>query len=178
MYAIGGIVVALILVLVGSSLNIATPTVGSVSTSGTYNNAVSWSSITLAPTTATSTSILNTGSDRAIIATFDYCIGITSSYTFGTGTGLTSNGWTLHIATSTLANSTLDNNPVYLFNGFIATTTGYSYVASSTGSIPTSSAFASSGNWNMLWPSNSYLNFSLNATNTASCSFGVQWLPQ
>jgi hypothetical protein len=150
--------------------------VGAISASGAYNNAVSLSQATLslASLTSTSTSILNNGaSDRVVESIYASCQGT------GIGAGTTGAGTAteiLHVATSTLANSTLDNNTNYMFNGTISTTT-FSFMASSTGSVQTAAAVGTFATMAPYWPVNSYLNFSVNATNTDVCSFTASWLP-
>jgi hypothetical protein len=146
--------------------------VGAVSPNGAYNYTTSWSSINLLPTTAngTSTSILNTGaSDRAVMGTYVMCTSVGTSYTFGTGVPLLSLGWTLTAATTSTANSGLGANTDYILNTSIATTTSVVYNASTTDGIL--------GDLSRLWPVNTYLTFNFNATNTAACALGVEWLP-
>ena len=175
---VGLIVVAL--VAIGGYLYPKTQVrVGAVSSSGAYTNVTSLSQSTLQPLTltSTSTSILNNGaSDRIVESIYAECSGT------GLGAGATGAGTAteiLHIATSTLANSTLDNNVNYLFNGTFSTTTTYSFMASSTGSIQTTSAVGTitSPTGAFVWPTNSYLNFAVNATNTDVCSFSASWIP-
>lgn len=144
---------------------------GAVSPSGSYYNDQNASSIVFTPSTGTSTSILNNGgSDRAIIATRAYCSSIGTSQTFTTGVGLTSNGWTLLAATTSVANQGLQGNTNYILNGFIGTTSplGTYYLASTTEGVIQYVA--------RIWPVNTYLTFNSNATNTATCSYDADWI--
>ncbi len=168
-YIFTGIAALVVGVIIGFVYHVSSVG-GSASSTGTYNNGVGVSSITLLPTTAngTSTSILNSGaSDRAIIGTNVMCTGVGTSQVFGSGSGLLSAGWTLTAATTTGASAGLGANANYILNTTLATTTGLVYNASSTEGVL---AFNS-----RLWPVNTYLTFNFNATNTASCGLNVTW---
>ena len=140
---------------------------GAVSSSGAYNSMTSWSSITLTPSSnaATTTSILNSGaSDRAILGSYTMC---TSEV--AVGLPLTSGAWAMTAATTSTSSLGLQGNTNYIANITIATTTGTTFVASTTEGVI--------ANWSRIWPVNTYLTFALNASSTASCSFGVEWMP-
>ena len=145
---------------------------GAVSSAGTSNNVTAWSSVTLNSTNAlgTSTSILNTGaSDRAVIGSYVTCTSMGNVLTYGTGAGLTSTGWTLTAATTTTSGSGLLGNTNYIVNETLATSSGILYQASTTEGVVTYTS--------RLWPTGTYLTFNLNATSTASCSVGIEYMP-
>ncbi len=175
LYAVVGLVIVVGSVLFGYWLHAPKQLAGAVSPAGTSNGNRQYSSIVVAPLTLTSTSssILNQSTDREVTDIVAECTGANSS-SGATGAGVAN--LVLHIATSTLANSTLDNNTQYLFNGTIATSSLFEYVASSTGSIQTSSATGATTAFLSYWPSGSYLNFAFNATNTAVCTLAANWI--
>lgn len=177
-----GIVVAVIAILGGYYFPITQSKVGAVTSSpaGSSNSNQQYIAVAITPltTTSTSTSVLNPtgGTDRFITGIFTECTGAGAS-AGATGAGLTSAGWILHIATSTQANAGLDNNVQYVFNGSISTTTLFSYNASTTGTIQTSSAPSTLATFSNIWSVGSYLNFSFNATNTAACTVSAEYIP-
>jgi hypothetical protein len=143
---------------------------GAVSATGTTNNVTSWSSITFVPSTASTTSLLNNGaSDRAILGSYAMCTNEVTVLNWATGAGLAN--FTVKAATTTLDGSTvgLAGSVNYIMNVNIATTTGYGFVATSTEGYPIYVG--------RIWPTGTYLTFITNATSTATCSFGVEWLP-
>lgn len=97
------------------------------------------------------------------------CTGLGTSQAYNSGTGLTSNGWTLLGATTSVSSTGLQGNTNYILNTFIATTTVNYYVGSTTEGVI---AYTS-----RIWPANTYLTFNFNATNTAQCSIGVEFVP-
>lgn len=143
---------------------------GATSATGTTNNVTSWSSITFLPLTASTTSLLNTGaSDRAILGSYTMCTSATTVRSYGAGAGLAN--FTVQAATTSADGSTkgLEGNVNYIVNESVATSTGTGYTASTTEGV----IYGIS----RIWPVNTYLTFITNATTTASCSFGVEWLP-
>lgn len=108
--------------------------------------------------TGTSTSIFNNSYDRAITNGYAYCTGVTAQPAVG--------AWTLSIATSSAAGYTTNAN--YAIGAMvIGTTTSYAYVASST--FPVNAITQN-------WPAGTYLSFQFNATDTAACTVGVQYI--
>lgn len=138
--------------------------------------------LTLPGANATSSSIQNnSGVDQYITGVMIGCENLGTSRVAYTGGGLATDGLQLSIATtSTAAPATNGTNLVFPAIG-ISTTTGYFTLASSTGSLATTSVSGSIGytgsqSVNNIWKSGSYLTFSVNATNTAQCTFGVSVL--
>lgn len=123
---------------------------------------------------ATSSSILNTSSnDYYVTAIRAACNGVGTSQTAYTGTGLVA--LTLTVATtSTAAPATLPTatNKVGNSTLTIATSTGTFVVASSTAVLPGSTLI------NNIWASGSYMTFTTNATNTAICTFGADYMSE
>lgn len=172
---IGAVVAVLVGFALGWVLHTQGNLVSAISTSGVNNNLPTQSSTVFSPTTSngTSTSILNSGgSDRAITSVVAYCSNIGTSQNFlvgNTAPTLVSNGWTLLVATTSVANQGLQANANYIANTFVATTTSTYFTATSTEGVI---AYA-----NRIWPTGSYLTFNSNATNTATCTYGANWLP-
>lgn len=137
-------------------------------TGATFNSA-KVAAIVAAPATAsaTTTSILNSdANDRYITSTFAYCGGLGSSQTAYTGAGLAN--LTLKAATTSTAAPAALTNTNLVMNVNIATTTpNTSAVATST--------FVSA--INQRWAAGSYLTFEFNATNTAACTVGANYIP-
>lgn len=120
---------------------------------------------------ATSTSILNTDSnDRIVTGSFFYCNNLGTSYTAYTGAGLTSLGVLFKAATTSTAAPATVSNVNLVLSATVATTSAGSsvYVASTTTPFP--------NDVGRLWASGSYMTFFSNATNTATCVVGVQYL--
>lgn len=139
------------------------------STFGTAKTAA----ITMSLLTSTSTSILNTdGSMRLVTGMRVGCTGVGASVT--PYTGATFNKLTVTVGTSSVANTAAPASTA--FSPFaevgaptIATTTADFLLASSTNQTATSSQ-------PLEWPSNSYMVFVTNATNTATCTLGIDYL--
>lgn len=126
--------------------------------------------IVFAPATAsaTTTSVYNGDASDRIIKAFDYnCSSVGTSKTFSTGTGLAT--FTFSVSTSTSASNNASVNTNYVFNGDVATSTADQYVASTTPGLTTTVAFRR-------WAAGTYLLISANATNTASCVVGAEYL--
>lgn len=141
---------------------------GASSPVGTTFNTAKVAEINFSPATgsATSTSILNVdASDRIVTNSFATCAGLGTSFTAYTGTAL---GALIFQAatTSTAAPTTLPSTN-YVFNAVIATTTPTdAYVASSSYASVTYQR----------WPAGTYMTWTSNATNTAACSVGVNYI--
>ncbi len=118
----------------------------------------------------TSTSILNSdSSDRFISGWRLGCNGVGTSRTAYTGANLDSLKVT--VGTST------DSAPA-TFLGFANVATNYSLPTTTVSLIVASSTTqTASSSLAARWPSGSYATFSFNATNTAVCTIGVDYLP-
>lgn len=117
----------------------------------------------------TSTSVLNSdASDRYITRVFAECNTVGTSRTAYSGAGLAN--WFVTVATTSTADPAAlptGYNPVTGNNLVIGTSTTVSQVASSTAGVATTSN---------LWAAGSYLTFQSNATNTAACTFGAEYI--
>jgi hypothetical protein len=124
---------------------------------------------------ATSTSILNTDtSDRFVTGFRLACNGVGTSKTAYTGTGLAS--LQLTIATTSEANvPTITTKYVFPVTSAVpvSTSTVNAVIASST--FMGVGATATSSN-SVVWNSGSYMTFFWNATNTAACTEGVDYI--
>ncbi len=145
------------------------PVGGSSSAAGTSNLGSREAAVVMLPLTAsaTTTSILNTdGSDRAITSSSAFCTGLGTSNAF-TGGALAS--LLVQMSTSTVGFAGLQSNANYAGNLTIATTTSTYYTgASTTETFPQY--------FGRIWPSNTYLNITFNATNTGTCTVGVKYM--
>jgi len=117
---------------------------------------------------ATSTSILNTDTfDRYVTGFSVGCENVGTSKTAYTGTGLAN--WQISIGTTTTAAPATFLSFAAIASSFnLSTSTSDLIAASSTLQIATSSLA-------MVWPTNTYMTFSFNATNTAACTVGVSY---
>jgi hypothetical protein len=122
----------------------------------------------LASHLATSTSIFNNSQqDRIIKDTFVACDTVGTSKTAYTGAGLAN--LIIRIATTTTNSPAIVSNTNYIGNyTAVATTSPVVYTASSTEGVITG--------YSRVWPSQTYLTFSSNATNTAQCTVGASYL--
>ncbi len=127
--------------------------------------ATSWS---LATGSATTTSLYNNDqNDRIIQSSFVSCTGVGTSKTAYTGAGLAA--LIVRAATTTTAAPAIVTNTNYVANySSVGTTTTVSYQASSTDPVLSS--------YGRVWPAGTYLSFYANATNTAQCIAGVNYL--
>lgn len=120
---------------------------------------------------ATSSSILNTdANDRYVSSIKLGCEGVGSSNTAFTGGGLAA--LTVFAATSSTAapaNNTFNANKVGGGNITVSTSTTVFAISSSTISVGSSNVY-------FVWPTNTYMTFTFNATNTAVCTIGVETL--
>lgn len=117
----------------------------------------------------TSTSILNnSGQDRIITAEKVGCENVGTSKTAYTGTGLAS--LTVTIATTSTATPSALGNTNTLPVITIGTSTANFATASSTAGTPGSNLVTN------IWAAGTYLTFATNATNTAACTYGVDYL--
>lgn len=171
-FIIGGIVVALIAgIFIGKALFSNQVVAGTQSPAGTTFSSAKISSVIAVPAsaTATSTSFLNTDSnDRIVQSSFIDCNTVGTSKTFLTGAGLAS--LQVQAATTSVANQGLQGNTNYVVNINLATSTTDVYVASTTPPVL--------GDYGRIWPTGTNLTITWNATNTASCVEGVNYLAQ
>lgn len=157
---------------------------GTNSGAGVTNSSAKLYTTTFSPSSpsATSTTLTNTdATDRIIISGIVTCVNATTSYTAYTGSGLAK--WLIQIATTSgsITGALADVNSNYAMNITVPTSTnvsgananpgvaspqlGNTYSASSTeGILPYTSR---------IWPTGVGLTVSSNATNTASCTVGV-----
>lgn len=145
---------------------------GSSATGSTFNTAKTAAivmNLATAGANATSSSILNSDSnDRFVTGVRVGCNGVGTSKTAYTGTGLAA--LTLTVGTSTTAAPATFVGFANVMSAFtLGTSTPVLVVASSTLQTATSSLAA-------FWPANSYMTFTVNATNTAVCTMGVDYL--
>lgn len=146
-----------------------TNTIGAVSSVGITNNSAKEFTITMSPATAsaTTTSLFNSDStDREITSSVAACNTVGTSLTYLTGAPLAA--LLLQMSTSTVGNTGLQGNTNYASNLTIATSSAWSYQASTTEATPTYVG--------RVWPAGTYLNITFNATNTAQCTVGVRVL--
>lgn len=151
-----------------NSGNVATISpAGTIGTSGKYYS----QTMSLATAAGTTTSMFNnSGYDFAIRATDVMCQVVGTSKTAYTGAGLAS--LVVRTATSSTNAITLnvaDVNTNYAAVDTIGTSTPDSYNATSTEGIITGTS--------RIWPNQTYLLISSNATNTAACAVGVSVMP-
>lgn len=112
----------------------------------------------------TSTSILNnTGNDLYPTAIRAGCESVGTSKTAYTGAGLSS----LQISVGTSSTAAPAAVPTTLVNGAVIT------IATSSPQFELNTIVTSSSLGGAVWPSNTYMTFWSNATNTAMCTFGV-----
>lgn len=118
---------------------------------------------------ATSTSILNSDAGTRYVTGFRIgCSGVGTSRTAYTGAGLAN--WQISIGTtSAAAPASFTSFAAVVLNFTLGTSTTGLLVASSTLQTATSSLAG-------LWPSNTNMTFFLNATNTAACTVGVDYV--
>jgi len=149
------------------------------STAGSTFNTAKFAGIAVSPTApgsnATSSSILNTDvNDRFVTGIRVGCEAVGTSKTAYTGAGLAS--LTLSIATSSTAAPATNSNTNLVGGGVvtIATSTPQFIEASSTASTAVPNTGSSAVN--NLWLAGSYITFTFNATNTAACTVGVDYI--
>lgn len=150
----------------------ASPQGATVTSAGLYT--VAGVNLAAPGPSATSSSIFNnTGQDLYVDSVKVGCEGIGSSNTAYSGAGLAS----LKVQAATTSTS----NPVSLVNtnlvggaAFVIATSAVQYTLSSStaAAVGTGSATGNSSMVN-IWPNQTYLTFTTNATNTAVCTFGV-----
>lgn len=145
--------------------------ISSASPAGSTFNYMKIAAITVAMTSATSSTVLNTDSnDRIVLSTEIGCEKVGSSNTLNTGTGLAS--LTVLVGTSSTATPTataLFSPSLEIGNVTLATSSANFIFASSTAVTATSSSAS-------IWASGTYMAFVSNATNTAVCTFAVHYL--
>ncbi len=116
----------------------------------------------------TSTSILNTdANDRFVVASKIGCSGVGTSQTAYTGAGLAN--LLVSVGTTTAA------APAG-FTSFAAVATNVALSTSTVNLLFASSTLVTGTENATLWPTNTYMTFYFNATNTARCTVGVEYL--
>lgn len=120
-------------------------------------------------TTGTTTSVLNSDAgDRYVTGVRYACNVLGTSKTAYTGADLAN--LTLSIGTSSTAGAnSIGATAKVLTNGLIPTTTPQFSTASSTAQLGV-------GGTASIWHTGEYMNFQTNATNTAVCTFGVDYI--
>lgn len=121
--------------------------------------------------TGTSTSVLNTdSSDRYVTGLRAGCSAVGTSRTAYSGAGLAA--LTVSAATSSTASPATQSNTNAVGGGSVTIGTSTAQWA-----VSTSSATGSGSNapYNV-WAAGSYMTFTTNATNTAQCTFGVDYV--
>jgi hypothetical protein len=117
---------------------------------------------------ATSSSVYNSDGSSRFVTGLDYgCTGVGSSKTAYTGAGLAALLLTVG-TTTTSAPATIPTDVVLANAITVATSSATMVFASSTTAIGTEAS--------MLWPSGTYMTFWFNATNTAVCTIGVEYV--
>lgn len=138
---------------------------------GTTNDTARRASVVFIPSTgsATSTSILNSGSVDRIVTDVTYdCNTVGTSQTAYSGAGLNSLVFQAATTSSSAPNSLGNTN--FILNTQVSTSTSDLYVASTTPGLVSTVT-------NRVWPTGSYLTFTSNATNTAVCVLTAGYLP-
>lgn len=118
----------------------------------------------------TSTSILNPSATDVYVTSIKAgCQGVGTSKTAYTGTGLLA--LTLSVSTTSTAGPTaVGTNLVAGAALTLGTSTTQFVIASTTAAAPGNAAIS------VVWPAGSYLTFQTNATNTAMCTFGADYI--
>ncbi len=161
---ISGIVTGVVGVIIGLVLSLVfTPqaSVQGVSSSGSSFSTRKTASVTISPSSlsATSTAILNTdATDRLVTDGFAACTSVASQPAVST--------WILQAATTSAATGAFTNTS-YALNISIATTSAIAYTASSSYGFD---AYR-------YWATGTYMTFMFNASNTAACTVGVNYVP-
>lgn len=164
------IIGAIVALLVGFAIGWVSNTsqsVGGIQPVGTTFSTAKVASVIMVPATdsASSTSILNTdATDRIFVSSFAACNTVGTSLSYLVGAGIVD--WRVRMATTSAGTQTGSVN--YVSNMAVSTSTPWAYSASSTAPFPNASAY--------VWPTNTYLTITFNATNTASCLAGVNYL--
>lgn len=149
---------------------VPSPSFGTASPAGSTFNTAKIAAVAMAPATgsATSSSITNTdATDRYVLATEIGCQNIGTSLTAYTGTGLAN--LLLTIGTTTVAGSNLA--PWARIGQItVATATPQSFLSASSTLLTATSSLAA------IWHTGENMQFTWNATNTASCSVGIRYI--
>ncbi len=180
-YILVGCVILVIGVVIGAkyfgpkpTINVGTTpagaTFGDAKTAVVVMNLGNLSATGIPQANATSSTILNSSPNDYYITTIKgACQNIGTSFSAYAGAGITSGGLNFRVATS--ATAAPNAAPTAgIVSGLIVpistTTTYFSFASSTTGVNATST---------IIWTAGSYLTFTTNATNTALCSFGVDY---
>lgn len=140
---------------------------GTSSTSGVTNNSAKIASITMALSSATSSSILNTdATDRIVESGFYSCDNLTTVLAPYTGGGFAALSFEAATTSAAASSATAVTNANAAFKSTVATSSSFGFVASST----YAAAFP------RVWATGSYMTFWSNATTTASCTIGLHYI--
>lgn len=176
---IASVVITSVIVFVALQFaNTGNQVAGATSSTGVSFNTARFAGITMSMANVgangTSTSILNSDStDRYVTSLKVACQGIGSSFAINTGAGIAS--LNLTVATSTIANpASLSSANAILASGVISTTSTTLLISSSTAPVATGPTATSS--YATVWNTGTYMTFQTNATNTAACTLGVDYI--
>lgn len=151
------------------------------SAAGSTFNTAKFAGIAVAPATpgtnATSSSILNgDAGDRYVTQIRLGCESVGTSKVAYTGGGLASNGFTLSVATSSTAAPATNSNTNIVGGNVINISTSTQYFVEASSTALTAVPNTGSSAVNNIWLSGSYMTFTFNATNTAVCTAGVDYV--
>ena len=123
----------------------------------------------------TSTSILNTDANTRYVTSFNLgCSGVGTSLSANAGSGIAN--LLVTVATSSAASPNALVGFSDVANALVvATTSVNAYTATST--IAAGQTMTASSSLSSVWPTNTYMTFFFNATNTALCTVGVHYIP-
>ncbi len=173
-----GVIALIVIAVIGLKVWQDGHQVAGASPAGSTFNTAKFAGVTASFLTSTSTSVLNTdANDRYIIALKYGCTGVGSSYTQVTGVPLTSAGLTLKAATTSTA---APFAPLSVSNSNLAISTTVATSSAQAGVLTFASSTQALTNYlsyNQIWLAGSYLTLFTNATNTAACTIGVEYLP-
>lgn len=172
------VILALVVGFVVGHSFFATTVAGATLPVGTTNSTPREAFIVYSPTVpgATTTSMFNPdANDRVIVSAKYECTGIGVSQTINTGASTLP--VILFMATTSTANPTQLFNTNYVWDNILATSStsgpaALDYQAS------TSPGFVPVNISDRIWAAGSYLSVASNATNTATCNIGVDYLPE
>lgn len=171
------VIVAILMLTISTDKQQQVQVASSSPTGSTFNSA-KFAGIVMAPATgtATSTSVQNTDSnDRYVISTRVGCEGLGTSLTAYTGAALAS--LTLTVATSsTQAPATLTPTFRVALITIATSSPVFSLATSTTGVGGAVTTGTATNTMASVWPAGSWMTFATNATNTAVCTVGVDYI--
>ncbi len=166
-------IAAIVSVIVALSFPGPTSNLATTSPAGSTFNTAKFAAVAMnlatPGTNGTSSSILNTDTnDRFVLAVKGGCENVGSSLTAYTGAGLAS--LQLNVATSTTAAPASLNGWANVAKAYVVGTTTTNIIFGSSTLVTATSSLAG------IWSANTYMTFSWNATNTAACTVGVEYV--